>query len=134
MLPGVAASRVLSAIVYPKAPAQHPFVGAAVAFTILLTGSLSVAGPVRWALRLDPADLLREQSRSGLFSSIELFSSLVRRKACDPAVTMFGEPRQSTESGHLRGGGSAGRPSDVLAPDLNESTSDLEDTWNPLLI
>ena len=56
----VAASRVLSAIVY-QASAQHPFVRAAVAFTILLTGSLSVAGPVRRALRIDPANLLREQ-------------------------------------------------------------------------
>jgi ABC-type antimicrobial peptide transport system permease subunit len=33
----------------------------AVAFTMLLAGSLSVAGPVRRALRIDPANLLREQ-------------------------------------------------------------------------
>jgi len=33
----------------------------AVAFTLLLTGSLSVAGPVRRALRIDPASVLREQ-------------------------------------------------------------------------
>ncbi len=60
MLLGVAASRVLSAIVY-QASAQDPFVLAAVAFTVLLTGSLSVAGPVRRALNIDPANLLREQ-------------------------------------------------------------------------
>ncbi len=60
MLLGVAASRVLSAIVY-QASAQDPFVLAAVAFTVLLTGSLSVAGPVRRALHIDPAKLLREQ-------------------------------------------------------------------------
>jgi predicted permease len=57
---GVAASRVLSAIVY-QASAQDPLVLVAVAFTMLLTGSLSVAGPVRRALRIDPAKLLREQ-------------------------------------------------------------------------
>jgi predicted permease len=57
---GVAASRVLSAIVY-HASAQDPFVLAAVALTMLLTGSLAVAGPVRRALHLDPAILLREQ-------------------------------------------------------------------------
>jgi predicted permease len=60
MLLGVAASRVLSAIVY-QASAQDPFVLAAVALTVLLTGSLSVAGPVRRALHVDPAYLLREQ-------------------------------------------------------------------------
>jgi predicted permease len=57
---GVAASRLLSAIVY-HASAQDPFVLAAVVFTMLLTGSLSVAGPVRRALHIDPAKLLREQ-------------------------------------------------------------------------
>jgi ABC-type antimicrobial peptide transport system permease subunit len=57
---GVAASRLLSAIVY-QASAQDPFVLAAVAFTMVLTGSLSVAGPVRRALHVDPAKLLREQ-------------------------------------------------------------------------
>ncbi|HEV1995217.1 MAG TPA: ABC transporter permease [Candidatus Acidoferrum sp.] len=57
---GVAASRILSAIVY-QASAQDPFVLAAVAFTVLLTGSLSVAGPVRRVLHVDPANLLREQ-------------------------------------------------------------------------
>jgi predicted permease len=60
MVLGVAASRVLSAIVY-HASAQDPFVLVAVALTMVLTGSLSVAGPVRRALRLDPAKLLREQ-------------------------------------------------------------------------
>ena len=60
MLLGVAASRVLSAIVY-QASAQDPFVLAAVALTVLLTGSLSVAGPVRRALHIDPANVLREQ-------------------------------------------------------------------------
>jgi len=60
MLLGVAASRVLSAIVY-HASAQDPFVLAAVAFTVLLTGSLSVVGPVRRVLHIDPANLLREQ-------------------------------------------------------------------------
>jgi hypothetical protein len=56
----IAASRVLSAIVY-QATAQDPFVLAAVALTTLLTGSLSVVGPVRRVLRIDPANLLREQ-------------------------------------------------------------------------
>jgi predicted permease len=60
MLLGVAASRVLSAIVY-QASAQDPFVLVAVAFTTLLTGSLSVVGPVRRVLHIDPANLLREQ-------------------------------------------------------------------------
>ena len=60
MLLGIAASRVLSAIVY-QATAQDPFVLAAVALTLLLTGSLSVAGPVRRALHIDPANVLREQ-------------------------------------------------------------------------
>jgi predicted permease len=57
---GVAASRLLSAIVY-QASAQDPIVLAAVALTMVLTGSLSVALPVRRALRIDPANLLREQ-------------------------------------------------------------------------
>jgi ABC-type antimicrobial peptide transport system permease subunit len=60
ILLGVAASRILSAIVF-QATAQDPFVLAAVAITILLTGVLSVAGPVRRALNVDPALLLREQ-------------------------------------------------------------------------
>ncbi len=60
MLLGLAASRVLSAIVY-QATAQDPIVLAAVAFTLLLTGLLAVAGPVRRALHIDPANVLREQ-------------------------------------------------------------------------
>jgi predicted permease len=60
ILLGVAASRVLSAVVY-HASAQDPVVLAAVVVTLLLTGSLSVAGPVRRALRIDPANVLREQ-------------------------------------------------------------------------
>jgi ABC-type antimicrobial peptide transport system permease subunit len=60
LLLGVAASRLLSAIVY-QATAQDPLVLAAVALTLLLTGSLSVAGPVRRILHADPATLLREQ-------------------------------------------------------------------------
>jgi len=60
ILLGVAAGRVLSAIVY-DVTAQDPFVLAAVALTLLLTGSLSVAGPVRRALQIDPANVLREQ-------------------------------------------------------------------------
>jgi len=51
---------MLSAIVY-QASAQDPVVLASVAFTMVLTGSLSVAGPVRRALHIDPAKLLREQ-------------------------------------------------------------------------
>ena len=57
---GMAASRLLSAIVY-QASAQDPFVLASVVFTTVLTGSLSVAGPVRRVLHADPATLLREQ-------------------------------------------------------------------------
>jgi len=57
---GVAASRLLSVIVY-QASAQDPFVLAAVVFTTVLTGSLSVAGPVTRVLHADPATLLREQ-------------------------------------------------------------------------
>jgi predicted permease len=60
MVLGVAASRLLSAIVY-QASAQDPFVLASVALTVLLTGSVSVAGPVRRVLHVDPANLLREQ-------------------------------------------------------------------------
>ena len=60
ILLGAAASRILSAIVY-QASARDPFVLAAVAVTLLLTGSLSVTGPVRRVLHVDPATLLREQ-------------------------------------------------------------------------
>lgn len=57
---GVAASRVLSAVVY-QASAKDPFVLIGVVLTMLATGLLSVAGPVRRALHVDPAKLLREQ-------------------------------------------------------------------------
>ena len=57
---GVATSRLLSAIVY-QASAQDPFVLVTVALTMALTATLSVAGPVRRALHIDPANLLREQ-------------------------------------------------------------------------
>jgi predicted permease len=57
---GAATSQILSAVVY-QASAQDRLVLGAVALTILLTGGLSVAGPVRRALNADPARLLREQ-------------------------------------------------------------------------
>jgi predicted permease len=57
---GLAASRLLSYVVY-GASAHDPFVLAAVIATMMITGILSVAGPVRRALRIDPAKLLREQ-------------------------------------------------------------------------
>jgi predicted permease len=60
MVLGLAASRLLAAIVY-QASAQDPLVLVSVGFTMVLTGSLSVAGPVRRALSVDPARLLREQ-------------------------------------------------------------------------
>lgn len=60
ILLGAAGSQVLSAIVY-QATAQDPFVLAAVAATTLLAGVLSVVHPVRRALHIDPANLLREQ-------------------------------------------------------------------------
>jgi len=44
-----------------QATAQDPFVLTAVAVTLLVSGLLSVAGPVRRALRVDPAKVLREQ-------------------------------------------------------------------------
>jgi predicted permease len=57
---GVAASSLLSAVVY-QASAQDPLVLVSVALTMLLTGLLSVIKPVRRALHVDPAHLLREQ-------------------------------------------------------------------------
>ena len=57
---GVAASRVLAHIVF-QATAQDPLVLASVGFTTLLSGLLAVAGPVRRALHVDPANVLREQ-------------------------------------------------------------------------
>jgi ABC-type antimicrobial peptide transport system permease subunit len=60
LLLGIAAGRLLSAIVY-HASAQDPFVLFAVAITMLFTTSLSIANPVRRALNIDPARLLREE-------------------------------------------------------------------------
>jgi predicted permease len=60
ILIGAAASRLLAAIVY-HASAQDPYVLISVAVTMVLTGSLAVAGPVRRVLHIDPAKLLREQ-------------------------------------------------------------------------
>lgn len=60
ILLGAATSRLLSAIVY-HASAQDPSVVAAVIFTVLFAGTLSVAGPVRRALHIEPANLLRQQ-------------------------------------------------------------------------
>jgi predicted permease len=57
---GVAAGGLLSHIVY-QASAQDPVVLAAVLCTVVATGSLAVAGPVRQALHADPASLMREQ-------------------------------------------------------------------------
>ena len=57
---GVATSSLLSHVVY-QASAQDPYVLASVAITILFTGALSVAWPVRRVLHVDPAHLLREQ-------------------------------------------------------------------------
>jgi ABC-type antimicrobial peptide transport system permease subunit len=57
---GLATSRVLSAIVY-HASATDPLVIALVATTMIVTGALAVTGPVRRALHVDPAILLREQ-------------------------------------------------------------------------
>ena len=57
---GAAASHLLSAVVY-QASAQDPLVLSAVAFTMLLIGLVSIANPVRRALHIDPACLLREQ-------------------------------------------------------------------------
>jgi predicted permease len=60
MVLGAAASKLLAAIVY-QASAQDPVVLAAVAVTMFATGVLSVAGPVRRTLHIDPATLLRDQ-------------------------------------------------------------------------
>jgi predicted permease len=60
ILLGAAASRLLATIVY-QASAQDPFVLAAVVFTVLAAGSLSVLNPVKRVLHVDPANLLREQ-------------------------------------------------------------------------
>jgi len=60
MVLGAAASHLLAAIVY-QASALDPLILGGVALTMLLTGVLSIAGPVRRALGIDPAQLLREQ-------------------------------------------------------------------------
>jgi predicted permease len=57
---GMATGKLLAAIVY-HASAQDPLVLFAVAITMLLTGSLAVANPVRRVLHIDPANLLREE-------------------------------------------------------------------------
>ncbi len=57
---GAAGSHLLSAVVY-QASSQDPFVLVAVALTMAFTAILSAAGPVRRALHIDPANLLREQ-------------------------------------------------------------------------
>jgi predicted permease len=57
---GAAASRLLSAVVY-QATAKDPLVLCAVAGTMALTGLASIANPVRRALHIDPACILREQ-------------------------------------------------------------------------
>ncbi len=60
ILLGVAASRILSAIVY-QASAKDPMVLGAVLLTVAFTAALAVSGPVRRVLHADPATLLREQ-------------------------------------------------------------------------
>ncbi len=57
---GAATSRLLSAVVY-QASAMDPIVLSAVAFTMLVTSLASIAKPVRRALHVDPASILREQ-------------------------------------------------------------------------
>ena len=57
---GAGVSRLLTAIVY-QASARDPLVLISVGLTMTITGALSVAGPVRRALHVDPASLLREQ-------------------------------------------------------------------------
>lgn len=56
---GAGTGKLLSAVVY-QASANDPVVICAVGMTMLLTGLLSVTGPVRRALRIDPANVLRE--------------------------------------------------------------------------
>jgi predicted permease len=57
---GIGAGKLLSAIVY-HASAQDPLVLLAVMVTMLLTALVSIANPVRRALHIDPALLLREE-------------------------------------------------------------------------
>ena len=60
LLLGMAATRVLSYIVYQATP-RDPAVLAGVLVTMLLLGLLAAFGPARRALVIDPAILLREQ-------------------------------------------------------------------------
>jgi predicted permease len=60
LLLGMAATRVLSYIVYQASP-RDPAVLAGVVFTMLLLGLLAAYAPARRALTIDPAILLREQ-------------------------------------------------------------------------
>jgi predicted permease len=60
LLLGMAATRVLSYIVYQASP-RDPAVLAGVIFTMLLLGLLAAYAPARRALTIDPAILLREQ-------------------------------------------------------------------------
>ena len=60
LLLGMAATRVLSYIVYQATP-RDPAVLAGVLLTMLLLGLLAAFGPARRALVIDPAILLREQ-------------------------------------------------------------------------
>ncbi len=60
LLLGMAATRVLSYIVYQATP-RDPVVLAAVILTMLLLGVLAAFAPARRALAIDPVILLREQ-------------------------------------------------------------------------
>ncbi|HEY0784293.1 MAG TPA: ABC transporter permease [Acidobacteriaceae bacterium] len=59
LLLGLATTRLLASVVF-QASAQDPLVLFPVACTMLLSATLAVATPVRRALRVDPARLLRE--------------------------------------------------------------------------
>ena len=60
ILLGIATSRLLSAVVY-QASAQDPIILLAVTLTMLVTGLVSIAHPVRRALSIDPARILRDE-------------------------------------------------------------------------
>jgi hypothetical protein len=60
LLLGIAASRVLSAIVYEASP-RDPLVLAAVVLAMTLIGLVATWAPAQRALSLDPAKLLREE-------------------------------------------------------------------------
>jgi ABC-type antimicrobial peptide transport system permease subunit len=57
---GLAASRVLSSIVYQASP-RDPVVFIGVVLTMLLLGLLAAGAPARRAMTIDPATLLREE-------------------------------------------------------------------------